>query len=100
MNIIITKDENYLNDGIKIVCEVFENTPNPSISFRKDESGKIGIHLSNWSSPESVDIYDDNSVLELLEALHTANDLLKQIKTDMINDQGKLFEENENVREN
>jgi len=99
MNIIITKDENYLNDGIKIVCEVYDTTINPSISFRKDESGKIGIHLSNWSSPESVDVYDDDAILELLESLNTANDLLKQIKTDMLNNQGNLFQESENVRE-
>jgi phosphoribosyl 1,2-cyclic phosphodiesterase len=101
MNIKVTSETNdYLNGNIQFIAEIFENeNENPSIIFRKDESGKIGIHLSNWNCAESVDVYSANDVLELLEALTNAKVFLVNLLQEMNDDQMNLFENTKQIKQ-
>ena len=102
MNIKFTDGDKdgYLNGAIEFIADVYENHPNPTITLRKNESGDIGLHLSNWECKESVDVFTGNEILELLETLFQANTFLTNLKADTENGQLNLFQESENVREN
>lgn len=102
MNInIVTDAEDFLNGNIQFIPEIFVDAKqNPFITIRKNADGNLGLHLSGWDCRESIEVYDENGIDELREALLQAATFLRNLKQERVDGQLNLFEEIEIVREN
>lgn len=102
MNINIVSDaDDFLNGNIQFIAEVFlDAKQNPFITIRKNADGILGLHLSGWDCKESIEVYNENAIDELREALLQAATFLQNMKYESKDGQMNLFEEIDIVRKN